>query len=356
MIMDLYSLFQTIAGAIAASMLAAGSMIVFKQFVKKKYRPSLYLSIAWLGFCLEALLATISLIAKANDEPDDFFLRLSYFCLAPGFLGVLAVVDYISRDGIEPRRFVIVVLILGLNTVILFLPFEEMVLSISYYIVIGLGLIISTYTFILYIKIYRSVPMYLKHSASMNLLGSFCVSVLYVITNILEVAFPGSFPPISRLFEAAGALIQTIAFAWHEQLFYILPFKAQRLIVYDTEKGISLFVHDWSREGQLIDEDLFSGILQGVSMLVNESIQKGHVQEIKMERGVLLINHDNIHPIAFVIIASKSSQVLNDGLATFRRIFVQRFESKFGEKERTDQFEAARELVTKCFPFVPQFS
>jgi hypothetical protein len=356
MVEDPYLLFKIIAGGIASALLAAGFAILFKQYLQKHYRPSLYLALAWLGFFLEALLDTVSLIFRANNQPSAFFLKLSYLCLAPGFLGVLALVDSISRDSIETKRFATLVFLLGINTIVLFMPFEEMVLNISYYMVIGIGAFISTYTLALYIKIYRSVPVGLKRAAILNVLGSFLVSVLYVILNVLEATNPGIFPPISRFFEATGALIQTLVFAKHEQLFYVLPFKTQRLIAYDTRKGISLFVHDWSKQGQIIDEDLFAGIIQGMSMIVNESIQKGHVQEIKMERGVLLISHDNIHPIAFVIIASKSSQVLNEGLAAFRRKFVQRFESKLGEGGKTGNFETASDLVTECFPFIPQFA
>ncbi|MBN2153418.1 MAG: hypothetical protein JW839_18330 [Candidatus Lokiarchaeota archaeon] len=350
-----YTLFKIISGSVATAMLAAGFAILFKQFCEKRYRPSLYLSIAWLGFMLEALFDTIHLVAKALDEPNTIYLKVSYISLAPKFLGVLSLVDSISRESIETKRFSITVFLLGINTIILFMPLDEMALAISYYLVISIGIFISTYTFFLYIKIQRNVPAGLKRAAIMNVLGSFCVSVVYVFVNVLEATLPGALPPVSRLFEAGGALIQTLVFAKHEQLFYILPFKAQRLIVFDTKKGISLFLHDWSKEGQLIDEDLFSGILHGMGMIVNESIQKGNVQEITMERGVLLISHDNVNPIAFVIIASKSSQVLKQALAAFRRKYVREFEGRIGSMLAAGDLEAAADLVRKSFPFIPQF-
>nr|MDO8117734.1 hypothetical protein [Candidatus Sigynarchaeota archaeon] len=346
---------QVISGSIATAMLAAGFVLIFKQFVEKKYRPSLYMSIAWLGFMFEALFDTMHVIAEANGLPSAIFLKISYISLAPGFLSFLAFVDSISRDEIEAKRFSVVVFLLSINVIVLFIPGDDLAINISYNMVISIGLVISTYAFFLLIKIYHFVPRSLKCASGINVLGAFCVSVLYLIMNILQASLPGIFPPISRLFEAAGGLFQTIVFAKNEQLFFILPFKAQRLIVYDTKNGIALFVHDWSKENKVIDEDLFSGILNGMSLIVNESIQKGRVQEIKMERGVLLINHDNVHTIAFVIIASKSSQLLNQALGAFRRHFVQKFGSNLEKREPTTVFDSAIDLVKEYFVFIPQF-
>ncbi|MEX2680092.1 MAG: hypothetical protein Q6373_000700 [Candidatus Sigynarchaeota archaeon] len=347
---------QVVTGITATSMLAAGFVLIFKQFVEKRYRPSLYLSIAWLGFVFESLFDTLHVIAQINGESSVLLLRISYLSLAPGFLGFLAFVDSIYRDEIEAKRFAAVVFFLGITTILLFIPDDELALNISYNLVISLGLLLSIYAFILTIKIYRNVPASLKRAAGINVLGSINVSILYVVFNVFQVSLPGAFPPISRLFEAAGALIQTIVFAKNVQLFNILPFRIQRLIVYDTKNGFSLFVHDWFKEGNVIDENLLTGILHGISMIVNESIQKGNVQELKMERGVLLINHDNVHTLAFVIIASRSSLVLNQALAAFRRKFVERFGSNLDMKQSSNGYESAKNLVKESFPFIPQYA
>ncbi len=341
-------------GSIAAGILFAGFLIIFKQYVQKHYRSSLYLAIAWFGFFLEAAFSSIRLLCE-DVQIMLFFQKLSLIGLAPGFLGIVATTDSISRDDIDSRRFSVIVFLLGVNSLLLLMAPNEASIKIPNYIVIGIGIVISNALLVLYIRIYQHVPKHLKRLAFINIIGAFFIAVLYVLLRIAEIVFPHVIPPVARIFESVGALIQAFIFAKHEQLFYILPFKVQRLIVYDTHNGISLFVHDWSKEEELIDEDLFSSILHGMGLIVNESIQKGHVQEIKMERGVLLISHGNVLPIAFVIIASKSSQVLNQALGAFRRKFVQRFESSLGGKEKTADFEAAEELVTVCFPFIPQF-
>jgi len=352
---DSYSLTKLILGEIAAAVLLFGFLIIFRQYHTKKYRPSLYLSIAWLGFCLEAAFGSTSLAFERGSISELIFLKLSYTSLIPGFLGVLALIDSISRDSIEPKRFTLVVFVLGCTSIVIWFPLDPATMMISYYIVVGIGFVISIATLVLYINIYFRVPMYLKKLEILNCIGSFFVSVLYVILNIMETSFQGNFPPVSRLFEAIGALIQSIIFSRYEQLFYVLPFKAQRIIVYDTNKGLSCFTHEWSKQDSPIDEDVFTSILHGMSEIVNESLKKGNVLEIKLEQGMLLVSHDNVHTLACVLIASKSSQVLRDGLADFARRFIAKYEKCIDGAEYPEILEGADDLVKSCFPFIPQF-
>jgi hypothetical protein len=352
---DANALFKIITSSVAAILLFSGFAIIFKQYIQKKYRPSLYLSIVWLGFALEAMFDTMRLGYLAEGEINDFFLSLSYLSLAPAFLAVLALVDSVSRDTIEPKRFAVLVFVLSINSILLFMPHDNSTTSPSYYIVISVGLVMSIASFIMYVRIYAGVPRDLKLAAKINLAGAFIVSFVYVVLNIFEMTIPSTFPPISRIFEATGAMIQAIIFSRYEQLFYVLPFKTQRLIVFNTRNGISIFSHDWSKGNQLIDEDLFSSMLQGMSMIINESIKKGNVQEIKMEQGVLLISHDATHPVASVLIASKSALVLNQGLAVFARKFVAKYEPSLTSNENVEDFKNATDLVRECFPFIPQF-
>ncbi len=346
--------FRVITGCIAASLLLAGFIIIFKQYIQKHYRPSLYLSIAWLGFFLEALFSSIRLLFE-DTQTMLFLQKLSFIGLAPGFLGIMATGDSISRDSIQASRFSVLVFILGINTLMLLLPLDENTIRIPNYIVIAIGIVISNSLLILYIRIYQNVPKQLKRLAFINILGALFIAVLYVFFRIIEIALPNSIPPVARIIEAIGALIQASVLSRNEQLFYVLPFKAQRLTVVGTKKGVALFNFDWSKS-DILDQDLFSSILQGLSMIVNESLKKGNFQEIKMEKGVILISHDTMHPIAFVIIASKSSQVLHEGLANFARKFVRKFEKQLDNLDAPSIDQEAKALVKECFPFIPQFN
>ncbi|HME51910.1 MAG TPA: hypothetical protein VKM55_06815 [Candidatus Lokiarchaeia archaeon] len=352
---DAYNLVKLIFGEIAAGLLFLGFAIIFQQYARKRYRPSFFLAFSWFGFFLEALFGATSLIFEKNSFPELILLKLSYLSLTPGFLGVLALIDSISRDSIEPKKFIMLVFVLGADSIIICISPDDLMLIIPYIIVVSIGLFISLANLVLYIQIYRKVPPYLKKLGLANVFGAFFVAVLYVTVNIMESIFP-TLPPISRMFEAFGALIQASIFSRYEQLFYILPFKAHKLIVFNTQKGLSIFMHEWSKLDHFIDEDLFTSILQGMSMIVNESLKQGNVQEIKLEQGVLLVSHDSTYPVACVLIASKTSQVLRDGLADFERKFVAKFEANIVDSEYSNTLQGADDLVKSCFPFIPQFN
>jgi hypothetical protein len=352
-LIDESTMFRIITGCIAAGILLAGFLVIFKQYLQKHYRPSLYLAIAWLGFFLEAIFASVRLLFE-NSETMLFFQKLSFICLAPGFLGIMATGDSISRDDVDAKRFSILVFVLGINTLMLLLPLDQKTIMIPNIIVISVGVVISNALLVLYIRIYQNVPRQLKRLAFINIIGALCVSVIYVILRIIEIARPNILPPIERIIEAIGALIQASILSRHEQLFYVLPFKAQRLTVVGTEKGLSLFNYDWSKS-DIIDQDLFSSIIHGVSMIINESLKRGNFQEIKLENGVILISHDATHPVASVLIASKSSQVLHDGLANFARKFVRKYGDILENLDSASIARDARDLVKECFPFIPRF-
>jgi hypothetical protein len=56
-----------------------------------------------------------------------------------------------------------------------------------------------------------------------------------------------------------------------------------------------------------------------------------------------------------VIIASKSSQVLHEGLANFAKKFVRKFENQLDTNDKPSIVQEASALVKECFPFIPQF-
>ncbi len=80
-------------------------------------------------------------------------------------------------------------------------------------------------------------------------------------------------------------------FAKKPKLGYVLPFKALRLTIINTESGIAIFTHDWTKDESLVDNVLFSGMMQGISGILNESLKKGNIKEIILDKANLLIEH-----------------------------------------------------------------
>ncbi len=351
---DIQNLIQFILSTAAAGALFAGFVIILRQYLLKHYLSSLYLAIAWLGFFLEAFFGSISKLFF-DGFLAPIFLKLSYIALIPAFLGVLALVDSLMKEKIGIIRFSIVFLVLGLNGFVLLIPPFYTIFPFSYYVVVTVGLMMSVASYLIYIRIYKQAPLDLKRSAIINLIGAFSVSFVYVILNILESTVPGTFPPISRVFEAGGALTQAIVFSRNEQLFYILPFKTQRLLVLDSASGFSIFSHNWSKTDSIISNDLLSRIFQGMTLIINESVSKGKVLEFKMEQGVILICHNASHRVIGLLVSSKSVKVLSQGLLLFVRKFSERCDQYRARGDTLKLVDDATSLVHECFPFVPQY-
>jgi hypothetical protein len=94
--------------------------------------------------------------------------------------------------------------------------------------------------------------------------------------------------------------------------------------------------------------------LQAVGSILDEILKKGVVREIQMDRAILLIQHDTKYPIASVLVTSKSSKSLRNGLRIFNEEFISRFYTDDIDSHEVSKFADADNLVEKIFEFVPK--
>jgi len=106
---------------------------------------------------------------------------------------------------------------------------------------------------------------------------------------------------------------------------------------------------------RVIDENVFTMVLQAVGSILDELLKKGEVREIKMDRAVLLIQHNKNFPVASVLVTTKSSKSLRYGLKKFNSEFIDKFKSHFGGMYEVSRFKKARTLVEEYFDFVPDY-
>ncbi|HME53135.1 MAG TPA: hypothetical protein VKM55_13015 [Candidatus Lokiarchaeia archaeon] len=344
-----------VLSGVAAGLLFSGFLIIFKIYIKRKYRSSLYMAIAWFCFMLEAALTSMMYGAPIESTYYLILLKLDNLCLIPAFLSIIAFLESLTRDSVETKSFAVLIFVLGTDSILVIIEPDVSLGSPPWIIVVGIGMLI-TIAFIIYcVRLYRCVPLNLKRAALWIIIGQSFVSLLFIILNVVNAITANAIGEIDRVFEGIGALILSIMFARQEQLFFVLPFKTQRLIVFGTRNGTSLFAHSWSKSDELINEDLLSGMLQGMSMLFNESLKKGNLREIKMDEGIMIVKHDATYPVAFVLITSRSSSVLREGLSEFANKFIEVFGSHLEQSENVEQFQDASRLVHTCLSFIPQY-
>jgi len=200
---------------------------------------------------------------------------------------------------------------------------------------------------------WKRAPSELKQLVNFLLFGSilfsFVTATLYFLGTFIKI-----FNSLGFITHSLGALF-TIIVIWKEpKIIYILPFKAYRLLVIETNAGIGLFKHDWAKL-KAIDENVFTMVLQAVGSILDELLKKGEVREIKMDRAILLIQHNKNFPVASVLVTTKSSKSLRYGLKKFNSEFIDKFKAHFGGLHEVSRFKKARALVEEYFDFVPNY-
>jgi len=201
---------------------------------------------------------------------------------------------------------------------------------------------------------WKKAPKELRQLVNFLLFGSilfsFVTAFMYSLGGFIKI-----FNSLGFITHSLGTLF-TIIVIWRDpRIIYILPFKAYRILVVETNAGIGLFKYDWA-ELKSVDENIFSMVLQAVGTILDEVLKKGEIREIIMDQAVLLIQHDKNFPVASVLVSSKSSKSLKYGLKKFNSEFIETFQSQFDGIYEVSRFKDAKKIVEHIFDFVPEYS
>ncbi|TXT62493.1 MAG: hypothetical protein BAJALOKI1v1_920002 [Promethearchaeota archaeon] len=132
-----------------------------------------------------------------------------------------------------------------------------------------------------------------------------------------------------------------------------MPFRAIRLTIIHTEGGIPLYNYNWS--DYEIGESLFSSMIQGISLVLKESVKGGDIQEIHMRKAVLLLKKSFDYPVVCVLVSTKASKCLEDTLTAFSTKFFQQYSPFFSDPSDIDPYQNTTELIEEFFPFIPSY-
>ena len=193
----------------------------------------------------------------------------------------------------------------------------------------------------------------MKPLARLLLFGSLLFSIvaisMYMLGSVIKI-----FNPIGFIIHSIGALITIIVIRRDPKIIYILPFKAFKLLVIETTQGLSLFTYEWIKQEKKYD-GVFSSIIQGIGHLLKEVLNKGEIREIQLDQAILFIKHNISYPVASILIASKTSKSLRNGLEQFNDQFIAKFSESIEAANKISQFRGAVEIVEKIFEFIPKY-
>lgn len=288
-------------------------------------------------------------------------------CMVVTALLVVVFSDLISREHVDDRKLA-VIYVTGTAFAVLYLTWTAATnwvtgldLGNVLFVVVELGwtgvyalILLITCTLIWYwtIKLFRHAPPNLRGRASVALAGGSLIGALPWVG--LVSTFVQDIPASDLVLASSGILLIGVAFALEPKLAFVLPFRALRLAVVETKAGIPLFAHSWRSKEAMIDDDLFSGMLQGISSFVQESLGAGNLREIQLDQAVLLL-HRGERNVTFVLVVTQTSKALREALRLFAAKFFAEFADKLDKPNKVSQFKPASKLVEECFPFVPEY-
>jgi hypothetical protein len=156
---------------------------------------------------------------------------------------------------------------------------------------------------------------------------------------------------VALAFALLSVVILVMVAFRNPQLLYILPFQVYRLLVIDTESGISIFSYSWVETE--IDDVLLGGLLQGFQTISHQVMKHGRIQEVRLDNGVLILQ--TAKPIFVGLLASQSSKFLEECLKNFTDGFVQEFFPPGTSTFRDcDHYSPALNLIKRFFSNIPE--
>jgi hypothetical protein len=306
-----------------------------RQYAKWRYRHALYLMFSWLFLIASGF-------SRIIEKSLTHAIRLTFAWYVPITFTMLLLIDSISRESIDPVKIVIatsfsILYLTNLNMLFIVLLIIFLISVAVYYVLV----------------IYMNAPTSLKKQSGLAFIGAmvFGYGNMFLANSRLEMLFPGC----TALASVIGYSIYAISFAREPRLAYILPFRVISLTVFETSGGIPLFSHTWKKSGELVDESLFSGMLQGIGLVLDEAIEAGDIESIKMNRAVMLLKRSPTHSVAFVLVATRFSRTLRLALNSFADKFFKTYAQYISKAIKASQFESASALVDECFAFIPKY-
>ncbi|MFX1451458.1 MAG: hypothetical protein ACFFCM_11485 [Promethearchaeota archaeon] len=314
----------------------------------------------WLLTIVWCLSLTISFLFLSVP----FFILAGYCLALIGFFLILTY-DLINGESINVIKIVILTI---LSTSAFFISFDYNSFNFTIFpngdigLLVGgnmrlvltlLTAVIGIFSAYYTLKIYLNAPKKLKSYSLLILMGGILFGVVAPISIVL--GFHLIIPMSHLLIFTIGTSLFSISFALQPQLAFILPFKVFRLTVIHTKTGISLFTNIWSLEDNIIDDSLFSGMLHGISLFLNEALKKGNLREINLEKAILLTKRSEKHPVACVLVATNSTHSLRTALNSFANEFFKKYSEYFDDIIDLENFKSAYELVATKFSFIPEY-
>ncbi len=329
----------------------------------RNYKHMLYFAFMWGFWFVWMLFQGISdLLVSDLVLSTNLHFVCFYALVGIGYTTVLFV-DAVSRTSLDPLKLILVTLASG--AVILFsfdgdaiiintegiLPYPTMNGRFRFANLILMFLIVAMLIYV-NLKILLNTPKNLIKFSRINLAGVVLYGVFPVLIQFtdLEHFIPG----IANISIAFGVTIGTYALIKQPQTAFILPFKAYRLVIVDTDVGMPIYSYEFMSSGEKFKEGVFSGFIKALGTLFDFTLDKGKVREIHLDEAVLILHSSDSNPLVSILIANKSSPSLLKAFQAFSINLYSEMFQNYQYSPELDNFSFIGDYVTKYFSFIPR--
>jgi len=318
----------------------------------------LYLTIAW--FCL--LINMIFYFISSSFLYNYILAFIDNFFVIAGSIFIVLFGESISRKTPSAKKLIWFAFFIGLFSYSSFLHYfifplatipEDIVVFNNNIQIISFLTLVLTGSFLLpyyLFKIYKSAPSKLKNYTFISFIGGIIFGVISPILLVITIQVTTLF----ILSLSVGMLIIVSAvFIKNPKLAFILPFKVIRLSVSGSEGGMNIFSHNWKSGEDIKGDDIISAMFQGIITILRESLGKGILEEINLEKAVVIARKSKQFPIMYILIATSTSKSLKNGLNSFVRKFETTFANSIENAIKSGQVLPASEIILDTFSFLP---
>jgi len=332
--------------------------LILYKYIKIRDLVYFIMLIGWGCFIIGNFMEALAYLFLLKD----LFRFRMYIYIFQGYC-VLILLDIVARKSIDPIKLTFFSLLSGMaiifsyeSSAIILYRFPNGEISIGssgnfrlviFFIALFQGILLVYFFF----KIFWKAPKNLKSFSLLNLIGAVLVSIIPGIFYLVGMTMV--LPGCVMLLFGIGTLLISIAFVFQPKLSYILPFKVYHLIVIETTSGLPLYKYSWIIGDELgeLNPQVFSSLLHGIDLLIEDTVHRGTIQEIDVEKAILIMDH--YHSISCVLITSKASLVLRKALNRFCLKFWNKFSDVIDNPSKLSQFNSTKELVEEYFAFIP---
>jgi hypothetical protein len=342
-------------------------LLTLIQYFKDRYVHLKYLTGMYACLTIWILFQAISDVTAFEEELSINLHFIGFYALAiMGFFANLFV-DSITRDSIDLFKIIITTI---LSSAVIIFSFTPDAVIIRYdpegvplyptmhgnFRIAALIQMIWLIMVFFYgnLKVFLHTPKKLKFYSSLNLFGNYVwiIQPLWIQFTELEEQFPG----IATGSMAIGILIIALVFIKEPKLAYILPLKVYRILILDTNRGVILYKHDWNELKAQSSEKLFSGMIQAISKMFDQTINKGNVRDINFDEAILTLKISRKKPIACILISSRLTKTLRTSFQDFANEIFNDYEELKEESLIKENYEKRNFILENYFPFVPSHS